>query len=61
MDKIEKLIEEENISNESTNLLTVKQEDHNFTFKYPINDNKNCWDFQHYKMSDIENISSSDR
>lgn len=61
MDKIEKLIEKENIFNEPINSLTIKQNDHNFIFKYPMNDGKDYWIRLYYKISDVENIYSYDR
>lgn len=61
MNKIGQLINEEDISVETINMLTVKQDGHNILFKYPVGDSEDYWVLQHYKMNDIEDIASSDR
>jgi hypothetical protein len=63
MDKIEKFIENENTSvlDENVNLMTVKQDGYNFTFKCPVNNGKDYWVLQHYKMKDIKDIPVNDR
>lgn len=61
MDKIRKFVEDEDISDESTNTLTAKQDGHNLVFKYPMTGGQDYWVLQHYKVADIENISSSNR
>lgn len=63
MSKIEQFIDNEDMSlmDESINLMTVKQDGYNYTFKYPVNNGNDYWVLQHYKMKDIKDISTNDR
>ena len=47
--------------NEDVNTMTVKQNKHNYNFKYPTTNGEDYWTIQHYKMEDIKDVSSSEK
>lgn len=61
MYKIGQVIGSEDVFDESVNTMTVKQDKHYYTFKYPIGNGEDYWVLQHYKMKDIKDVAANDR